>query len=199
VILGGALALAAPRAHAVCIPSASSGSAGTLTLIGQINATSCWAASGEMISQRLGKPCTQCDQLKAACAAACGSGQCCTPFGVTCSAGGFVNWAACGFTAQRTSDGVALTWDQLREQLGCKTKPVSFSWHWAGSSTAGGPGAGGHMMVAARYSNSAYGRLVYVYDPDPVGSGEAFWMPYTTYVQGAHHTHWSDDYNIAVK
>ncbi|MBK8255899.1 MAG: hypothetical protein IPK82_24930 [Polyangiaceae bacterium] len=172
-----------------CVPSVSSASVGTLSLIPQINELSCWAAVGEMITAKRGSRCTQCAQLSRKCNLC--TNRCCSQGAGNCEMGGFVDWGWCGFSASSTTNDRALTWDELRNQIGCVRSPIAFSWHWEGG--------GGHMMVAAKYKvYSGYGNWVYVYDPDPVDEGDVFWLDYPTYVEGEYHTHWRDDYNVKV-
>ncbi len=144
----------------------------------------CWAASGKMCMGFLGKSVEQCDEANKEF----GRTDCCGhPVPGDCINGGWPEFAKYQFSAVHTSD-QALSWEQLREQIGCKGKPVAFTWHWIGG--------GGHMMVAKGYYTSKGNNYVRRDNPLPRGIGTEDVIPYDEYVAGDDHTHWDDYYEI---
>src|SRR5260221_12707878 len=69
----------------------------------------CWAASGQMIMARLGKPVEQCLEAKNRFTLAC----CDTSRPANCDQGGWPEFDKYGFSAKTTNNS-PLTWDQLR-------------------------------------------------------------------------------------
>jgi hypothetical protein len=106
-----------------------------------------------------------------------------------CIQGGWPEFEKYDFSAKRLRDD-ALSWDQLREQIACRSAPVAFSWRWNGE--------GGHMMVVRGYMIQDGVRKLYVNNPWPPipGAGEEQIITYEEYVAGSDHTHWDDFYNI---
>lgn len=82
----------------------------------------------------------------------------------------------------------ALSWGDLKTEVGCKKTPVVFSWKWAGGS--------GHVMVAVGYEVRAGDNYVIVHDPQPLHIGRVRSLPYDSYVKGLTYTHWNDYYDI---
>jgi hypothetical protein len=96
------------------------------------------------------------------------------------------------FTSKRTSDR-ALTFDQIREQVSCKGKPVAFSWHWLDS--AGAPIDEGHMMVATGYQRDSAGEeWIVVNDPRHQSPDRILYSDYVSKVN--EYSHWDDFYDI---
>jgi hypothetical protein len=153
-------------------------------LHGQKTIMWCWAASGEMIMEYLGKRVEQCDQANHRFS----SNACCgRPVPVNpCINGGWPDFSHYGFSADQTTD-QALSWEDLCAQID-NHRPIAFTWHWRGG--------GGHMMVAIGHAISDNERWVLVHDPLPVGQGETKRITYENYVSGSDHTHWNDYYNI---
>jgi hypothetical protein len=152
--------------------------------IGQETSVWCWAASGEMVMDFLGTDVSQCDQANKRF----GRTDCCnTPRPSACVSTGWPEFEKYDFTYNRTSD-EALTWNQLKSQIGCKGKPVAFSWRWSGG--------GGHMMVVRGYVELNGTNWVYYNDPLPVDSGSFQFRTYADWVSGAGYTHWDDFYDI---
>ncbi len=106
-----------------------------------------------------------------------------------CNQGGWPNFHLFGYTATKTADTVALTIPELVDELGCKKRPVAFSWH-TGPKT-------GHMMVAYGYDD--HGNQVEVLDPLAPCVGAKLEMPYENFrdgfAPGTSH-HWSDFSNF---
>lgn len=142
----------------------------------------CWAASGEMCMDFLGTDVSQCDEANKRF----GRTDCCTNPG-GCVIGGWPEFDKYNFTFSRTSN-TALTWDQLKEQIYCKHKPVAYSWHWSGG--------GGHMMVARGYVTLNGVDHVYINDPWAPNVGDQRIITYAAYVSGSGYTHWDDFYDI---
>jgi peptidase C39-like protein len=144
----------------------------------------CYAASGQMVMETLGKLVSQCSQANHSCSRT----DCCgNPTPAQCVVGGWPPFAEYGFTFQVTSN-QALSWEDLRKQIGCERIPIAFSWHWVGGS--------GHMMVAYGYRMLGASRMVRVLDPWPVNAGKEKEITYEEYAQGSDHTHWNDYYDV---
>jgi hypothetical protein len=150
----------------------------------------CWAASGQMVMDFLGHNVAQGVEANNEF----GRTDCTnSPVPSSCVNGGWPEFDKYGFTFSRTSN-TALTWDQVRNEIGCSNKPFAFSWHWSGG--------GGHMMVAIGYKTVGGINYVEVNDPWPpnVGtSGGAAIQTYSYFVSASGHTHWDDFYNVTYK
>ena len=149
----------------------------------------CWAASGQMIMAFLNHEVSQCLQAnnhfnRPDC--------CLASKPAACIQGGWPEFGKYDFAFDRLSD-ANLNWDQLREQIACKSSPVAFSWRWTN-------GGGGHMMVVRGYTTTAQGgKTLYInnpWPPLPDGAGEQQIISYQEYISGSDHTHWDDFYNI---
>jgi hypothetical protein len=151
--------------------------------IGQQTNMWCWAASGQMIMEYLGKNISQCEQANDRFKL---NNCCITPTPSNCIRAGWPDFSNWGFESQQTDWGTALTFDQLIAQFHLN-KPVAFSWGWNGG--------GGHMMVAKGYSELS--EMVSINDPWPANEGESKWISYGAYVNGVGYTHWKDYYNIS--
>lgn len=148
----------------------------------------CWAASGQMTMEFLGKFVTQCTEAnnrfgRTDC---CDGSSCPMP---NCDSGGWPEYPKYGFSASTTSS-AALSWDELWNQINCRQDPVAFSWAWTGG--------GGHMMVVRGLQIQADGtKMVQINDPWSPCVGNTRWISYDAYVQQAgSYTHWNDYYNI---
>ena len=147
----------------------------------------CWAASGEMCMDFLGTDVQQCDEANKEF----GRSDCChSPVPNDCVNGGWPEFDKYGFTFSRTSN-TALTFDQLKEQIYCRNKPVAFSWHWNNG--------GGHMMVVRGYVTLEGTNWVYISDPWAPNVGDQRLITYAAYVSGPGYTHWDDFYDITKK
>jgi len=174
-----------PWPKATCTPPASRTLA--VPLRGQLTNMWCWAASGQMTMNFI-HPASNVQQADEANKrfgrTDCGN----SPTPSACIQGGWPEYEKYNFTRVRTSN-TALTWDQLKQEIGCAGRPFAFSWHW--------PGGGGHMMVAIGYQSSNLGNRVLVNNPWPPTAGNQSWMLYSYYVAATgDHTHWDDFYQI---
>ena len=143
----------------------------------------CWAASGEMVMDFLGKDVNQCAQANLHF----GRSDCCnTTVPSKCVNGGWPKFDANGFDSKRTSN-EELSWDELKQQID-SGRPVAFSWHT-------GP-KGGHMMTAIGYYTFLGENYVAVNNPLPVKGGDYVEITYDAYVSGQGYTHWDDFYDI---
>jgi len=147
----------------------------------------CWAASGEMCMEYTGnRRIQQCRQANNRL----NRPDCCninTP--MNCIKGGFPEFEKYGFSANKTTNR-ELTWDQIKDQISCRRKPVAFSWHWWDGT--------GHMMVIRGYKTESGINYVYINDPAPAGLGGTRFMPYSSYISSqGYYTHWDDFYNIS--
>ena len=168
-----------------CTPNPSIGSI-DVPLYPQQTDMWCWAASGQMCMTFLGAKVdvSQCTQANNEF----GQTNCCNnPTPTPCVNGGWPEFTKYGFTATTTSD-AALTWDQIKTQIGCLNKPVAFSWHWTGG--------GGHMMVVTGYAVIDGENYVFINDPWAPNVGGQYPITYDDYVSGSDHTHWNDYYDI---
>jgi hypothetical protein len=144
----------------------------------------CWAASGQMCMQFLGKSVTQCDEANKQF----GRSDCCnSPVPGDCVNGGWPEFAKYNFKSDRTSN-TALSWDALKKQIYCSRRPVAYCWPWTGG--------GGHMMVALGYSEINAQKWVLINNPWAPNVGETTFISYDEYVSASDHTHWDDFYNI---
>lgn len=149
----------------------------------------CWAASGQMTMNfvRPASNVTQPDEAnKRFGRTDCGN----SPTPAACINGGWPEYEKYKFARIRTND-TALTWAQIKAEVGCAKRPFAFSWHW--------PGGGGHMMVVIGYMRILNTNYVLVNNPWPPTpqSGAQTWMTYDRYVaQAGDHTHWDDFYQI---
>lgn len=154
----------------------------------------CWAASGQMIMDYLGRDVSQCTQANLRFNRSdCPCTQCTSPVSnPPCVWGGWPEFDKYNFTFKRTTN-AALTWEQVREQISnqpnCKRRPFAFTWHW--------PGGGGHMMVAKGYLTLEGTNYVVMLDPWAPCRGDERIITYDYYVESpGHHTHWDDFYDI---
>ncbi|MCA0239147.1 MAG: C39 family peptidase [Bacteroidetes bacterium] len=169
-----------------CTPNATLGSQ-PVGLRPQETSMWCWAASGEMCMDFLGRDVTQCDQANKRF----GRTDCCnSSVPSDCVNGGWPEFDKYDFTFNTTSD-TPLSWDALKTQIYCFKKPFAFSWHWNGG--------GGHMMVVTGYAQIGSTRYVAINDPWAPNRGDQRFITYEEFVSGSDHTHWDDYYNITKK
>jgi hypothetical protein len=188
---GGAFVQAVPAAAASCDPPVTTEL--QVTLRPQKTDMWCWAASGQMVMEYLGKPVEQCIQANNRLHRS----DCCkSPTPDECVLGGWPEFDKYGFQFKRTN-GTALPWDQLRRELAAKTgggpcsfTPFAFSWRWIGN--------GGHMMVATGYTTTPDGKnYVHINDPWEPNIGTTRTILYDVYDQlPGDHTHWDDFYDV---
>ncbi len=145
----------------------------------------CWAASGQMVMEFLGHNVSQGVEANNRF----GRTDCTNnPVPNACVLGGWPEFNKYSFISIHTSD-TALSWDQVKQQIGCKGKPFAFSWHW--------PGSGGHMMVAFGYVTVSGVNYVLVQNPWPPNVGAFELQTYSWYVSSAgDHMHWDDYYDV---
>jgi hypothetical protein len=157
------------------------------TLRPQLTDQWCWAASGQMIMEHIGRvnidQCTQANNRFANT----GCCDCNTPGG--CVRGGWPEFDKYGFMSRKTTN-AALAWDVLVAQID-GNKPVAFTWKWVGN--------GGHMMVANGYAIINGKNFVYIKDPLPPNIGDERPIPYEEFVKGVNYTHWDDYYDVTRK
>lgn len=154
----------------------------------QENGAWCWAASAQMVlaSPALRVFVPQCDVASKQF----GPGShCCSAAGVpdTCVRGGWPPFAQYGYTPTVTKDS-ALSWDEIKTQIGCRRQAFAFTWHIENG--------GDHMMVATGYKTEGANHLVCVNNPLPPGTGQSYCIPYGEYVSGPNYTHGNDYYNL---
>ena len=176
----------APEPGSQCIPPTTK--VLTTPLRAQETDQWCWAASAQMIMAFHNRDVTQCLQANNYL----GRGDCCLALRPeACIRGGWPEFDKYNFDFDRLTNR-HLDWNQLREQIGCKSFPVAFSWRWIRG--------GGHMMVVRGYSTSPNGtKTLYInnpWPPLPSGTGEQKMISYQEYIAGSTHTHWDDFYNI---
>jgi len=149
----------------------------------------CWAASGQMVMDYLGKNVDQCTQANNEF----GTSNCCgSPFPGSCNNGGWPEFDKYGFSSVHTSD-APLSWEQVKSEISssCGKRPFCFTWHWAGG--------GGHVMTAIGYDSIDGTRRVEVNDPWPPNVGDHYFLSYDSYVSGPSYTHWDDYYMVIIK
>jgi hypothetical protein len=180
------------KVAAACVPPKTT--ALKVTLRPQKTNMWCWAASGQMVMEYLGKAVQQCTEANNRF----GRNDCCnTPTPAACVMGGWPEFNKYGFTFKTTTN-AALPWPTLQAQLAqqssresvCLGRPFAFSWHWVGG--------GGHMMVATGYTTDTAGKqYVFVNNPWPPNVGATQAILYSVYVTlPGDHTHWDDYYDV---
>ena len=148
----------------------------------------CWAAAAQMVlaSPSLSVFVSQCDVATKRFGP--GSG-CCNAAGIpdTCVRGAWPPFGEYGYTPTVTKD-APLSWDEIKMQIGCRKQAFAFTWHM--------DNGGDHMMVATGYKTDAANHLVCVNNPLPLGTGQAYCLPYDEYVSGPNYSHGNDYYNL---
>jgi hypothetical protein len=144
----------------------------------------CWAASGEMVMDFLGKDlgidvnqCSQADlhfDRHDCCSETIPSG---------CDNGGWPKFHENGFDSKRKTK-TALSMSDLRQQIDAG-RPVGVSWEETGG--------GGHMVTVIGYVTTNGVDNVEIIDPF---SADYFLITYEAYVDGQGYTHWDDFYDI---
>jgi hypothetical protein len=160
-------------------------SSNEVQLIPQKTEKWCWAASAEMCMKYLGETnISQCEIVNNAL----NKTDCCsTPTPPACINGNFPDFGKYNYSFSRTS-GSALSWMEIRKQLGTLKKPIAFSWMHEGG--------GGHMMVVTGYTTIDGINWLYINDPLAVNIGSQYSITYDEYVMGPTHSHWDDFYNL---
>lgn len=157
----------------------------SMTLKAQEENFWCWAASGEMVMEKLGATITQCDEANKRL----GRADCCnSPTPNDCDKGGWPEFEKYGFTADHTTN-AALSWTNVKKQIDCQETPFCATWKYTN-------GNGGHMVVISGYKILNGVKQVRMRDPLPVNRGSSRWITYTYYVSHPGYKHWNDYYNI---
>ena len=170
-----------------CCPPYEDSKVLTVTLWPQETSQWCWAASGQMCMDFLGNNVSQCIQANNRF----GRSDCCnstTPAG--CIIGGWPEFNKYNFTSKNTSN-APLSWDKIRSEIDCNNRPITYTWHWAGTS--------GHMVAVVGYSISEYSgeKFLHIHNPLPVNTGSSYTITYDAYVAGSPGaSHWNDYYEI---
>jgi hypothetical protein len=149
----------------------------------------CWAATGQMIAESMGKVVTQCEQVRWR-HGACSCLTCPSAASAAvddCNNGGWPDFDRFDVHAERTV-GRALPLDMLKDELACKHRPVAFSWH-TGEGT-------GHIMVANGYVHD----FIEILDPWGPCTGDSRAISYEEYVNGNNldSSHWDDFYGLTL-
>lgn len=160
---------------------------GSVPLVGQEQPAWCWAGVGEMIMMYLGTDIYQCYQA----GDVIGYPQWCCDNPYYCNFASYPHFSWYGFNYNQTYQS-ALNWDQIRDQIACKQRPIAFSWLY--------PGGGGHMMVAVGYRTYWYWNYVDIFNPLPTNMGEYQILYQSQYNTGPNntYTHGDDYYNIGL-
>lgn len=145
----------------------------------------CWAASGEMVMEKLGATITQCDEANKRFRRE----DCCNSPD-DCDRGGWPQFEKYGYTSDTTNN-EALSWEDVKKQIDCRRVPFCVTWRWVGN--------GGHMMVISAYKSINGENQVKLINPLPVGTGSSRWIRYSEYVSGPDYTHWDDFFNIRIR
>jgi hypothetical protein len=172
---------------ASCCPPFDNSKLLTVPLHPQQTSMWCWAASAQMCMDFQGTNILQCTQTNNRYAMT----NCCnSPIPGACVLGGWPEFNKYGFTSKNTVD-AALTWDQIRQEIDCRNRPLTYTWHWAGGS--------GHMVTIVGYSTGTCNddRFLHINDPLPVNTGSTYTITYEAYVAGnPGSSHWNDYYEI---
>jgi hypothetical protein len=155
----------------------------------------CWAATGQMTMEFLGKPISQGEQADAVF----GRHDCCQqPHPRPCVRGGSVVLSPFGFTFDQSS--TPPSEGELVRQLYTLRKPVPFAWQF--------PGGGGHASLVVGYARRPDGTfLVECLDPWPPpgkdrrswAGGQRVFMPYARWAHDYDHTFGGAMYNVTRK
>jgi hypothetical protein len=147
----------------------------------------CWAASGQMCMDFLGNNVSQCTQANNRFSF---SNCCNSPTPVACVLGGWPEFNKYNFTSKNTVN-APLSWDEIRQEIDCSNRPITYTWHWAGGS--------GHMVTVVGYSTGECNeqRFLHINNPLPVNTGSNYTITYEAYVAGdPGSSHWNDYYEI---
>ncbi|WP_437994655.1 C39 family peptidase [Sorangium sp. So ce145] len=148
----------------------------------------CWAASGQMVMNFLGATVKQCDEANKQFYRI----DCCqSPVPLDCDKAGWPEPDEYDFN-YRTTSNVALSWNEVQDEIYCNGRPFAFSWHYLGG--------GGHMMVAVGYHTVSGQNYLKINDPSPADTGTGTYWENTYEIfdaQPGHYTHWNDYYAFA--
>jgi Papain-like cysteine protease AvrRpt2 len=195
----GLSACTPPAEYALMPPNTTS----PVPLIGQEQLNWCWAASGQMVAGYFGTAMKQCMQVSERYPAL---GDCCAEkVSKACAEKtGWPQFCKHGLDG-KIKKNLALSWDELKQQVYCRRNPVAFTWRWADGQT-------GHMMVAFGYGSEGQdsnSQFLWVRNPLPVGKGQTekifYWdyradlPPSNVHSLSPFHTHWDDFYDFQQK
>jgi hypothetical protein len=155
----------------------------------------CWAATGQMTMEFLGKSVSQSVQANLAFRRSdCGQ----RPTPRPCIRGGEITIRPFGFSHEVTTR--PLTQEGIIRQIHDLRKPIPFAWRW--------PGGGGHAALVVGYFMQEDGNfLVECIDPYPppgkdprsLGGGQRIFMPYQRWVKDYDHNFAFAYFNVARK
>lgn len=148
----------------------------------------CWAASAEMVMETLGKRVPQCEQARSQ--GFCSSDCCGNPTPLCCIQSGWPQFEKFSYDSKYFDR--ALTWDELKTELGVHRRPVAFSYHHSRGSGVN------HMMVAYGFEEHGLIRLVHVLDPWPPRIGDCREISYSEYINTPTTRHWRDYFEVQV-
>jgi hypothetical protein len=157
----------------------------------------CWAAVTEMIASSFGIQIDQCSIIqarkplcaRAVCPVMARQSSRDDQLRDACEGGAWPDFDSVGLAGFRRRGG-ALTLDELKQEIGCRRRPVVFSWKTGGAS--------GHMMVAYGYSD---GRIE-VADPGAPRTDMKRTITHDVYDRGnvpGTTEHWDDFYGFHLK
>jgi hypothetical protein len=166
-----------------------------VTLRAQETEVWCWAATGQMIMEFLGKGVSQSQQANLAFRRNdCGR----QPIPGPCIRGGEILLKPYGFRYDASFQ--PLSAEAVVHQIYTLRKPIPFAWRF--------PGGGGHAALVVGYARQADGTLlVECLDPYPPpgkdvrswGGGHRVFMPYSRWVGDYDHTFGHAYYNVTPK
>jgi hypothetical protein len=155
----------------------------------------CWAATGQMTMEFLGKPITQSAQADFVFRRTdCGD----KPIPRPCVKGGSVILSPFGFTFDQSND--PLSEEELIRQIYTLRKPIPFCWQF--------PGGGGHAALVVGYARQPNKTLmVECLDPFPPpakdardwSGGQRIFMPYSRWTRDYDHVFGGAMYNVTPK
>jgi hypothetical protein len=149
----------------------------------------CWASTTQMVTAFLGHGRTQCDLANQRFNRNdCCQGTC--PKNPACNMPGWTMFAESNFDT--TASGTPLSWDQIKSQIYCAKKPMSYAY---------GPKSGGvgHVVVISGYFEVNGIRYVVITDPWNPCNGANRSITYEEYSNSGTTNHWETNYNITWK
>jgi hypothetical protein len=163
-----------------------------VTLHAQETELWCWAATGQMTMEFLGKPISQAEQVNFVSGRHdCGE----EPHPRPCVRGGSVVLSPFGFSFDASSG--PLSEAELVRQIYTHRKPIPFAWQF--------PGGGGHASLVVGYARQKDGTLlVECLDPWPPpgkdrrawSGGQRVFMPYARWARDYDHVFGGAMYNV---
>ncbi len=170
-----------------CCPPYEDSKVLAVTLWPQETSQWCWAASGQMCMDFLGNNVSQCTQANNRFGL---TGCCNATIPNNCVNGGWPEFNKYNFTSLNTTN-APLSWDKIRSEIDCKNRPITYTWHW--------PGTSGHMVAIVGYSTGECNdeKFLHINNPLPVNVGSNYTITYDAYVAGdPGSSHWNDYYEI---